>query len=264
MLNEALIFFLCVAATAVGAISGLGGGLIIRPVLDIWSGYGADMVSFMSGCTVLAMAVVSLLKNMGSGLSLERGRGTMIALGAAAGGVLGKMVFDILLRSFANEPLVGAVQSGVLIAVALFAMTYTLIKGRLHPKNINNRAICVIAGVVSGIISAFLGVGGGPVNLFVLSYLLGMDVKAAVLHSIYIILFSQAAALLRTLLTGTVPHFPAMVLFIMIVGGIVGGFVGSFISRRLTGRLVDKLFVCILVAVCGFSSYNIYIFFSHV
>ena len=55
LLQAVLFFLICLAATTAGGISGVGGGVIIKPVLDAVSGMGVATVSFLSGCTVLAM-----------------------------------------------------------------------------------------------------------------------------------------------------------------------------------------------------------------
>ena len=55
-------------------------------------------------------------------------------------------------------------------------------------------------------LSAFLGIGGGPINLAILSFCFSMDSKTAALNSLYIILFSQAASFINTLVRGTVSY----------------------------------------------------------
>ena len=52
-----------------------------------------------------------------------------------------------------------------------------------------------------------------------------MDTKTAAVNSLYIILFSQAASLLATLVTASVPEFRIPALILMVAGGIGGGIV---------------------------------------
>ncbi len=58
----AVYFIICFIATTIGGISGIGGGVIIKPVLDSFSSMGVASISFLSGCTVLSMSVVSVLR----------------------------------------------------------------------------------------------------------------------------------------------------------------------------------------------------------
>ena len=40
-------FIICVAATVIGSISGVGGGVIIKPVMDAVSGMSVSSISFL-------------------------------------------------------------------------------------------------------------------------------------------------------------------------------------------------------------------------
>ena len=52
-----LIFFLVsLLASVVGAICGIGGGVIIKPVLDLLHLESVSTISFLSVCTVLSMS----------------------------------------------------------------------------------------------------------------------------------------------------------------------------------------------------------------
>lgn len=97
---------------------------------------------------------------------------------------------------------------------------------------------CVAVGVLLGIISSFLGIGGGPINLVVLGYCFSMDSKTAAVISLYIILFSQLASLLAALISG-VPGFPPMALALMVAGGIGGGIAGRALNRKMDNQAVD-------------------------
>ena len=44
--------------------------------------------------------------------------------------------------------------------------------------------------ITLGILSSFLGIGGGPINLVVLFFFFSMDTKTAAQNSLYTILFS--------------------------------------------------------------------------
>ena len=51
-----LIFFLvALGASVVGAVCGIGGGVIIKPVLDLLHLETVAAISFLSGCTVLSI-----------------------------------------------------------------------------------------------------------------------------------------------------------------------------------------------------------------
>ena len=58
-----IIILVCFFSSVVRAICGIGGGVIIKPVLDATGVMSVTTVSFLSGCTVLSMSVVSLQKS---------------------------------------------------------------------------------------------------------------------------------------------------------------------------------------------------------
>lgn len=253
-----IYLFICIAATTLGAIAGIGGGVIIKPVLDAMGRLSVSSIGFLSGCTVLAMSVVSLIRSRGGDAKVDPRKGTLLAVGGAVGGVTGKYLFDIVKSGFGSEGLVGTIQSVLMIVLTLGVLIYVLQKDRIKTFHMENPAACCLAGVTLGILSSFLGIGGGPINLAVLYFCFSMDTKTAALNSIYIILFSQIASLASTIIQGKVPEFSPAVLASMVAGGILGGFIGRAFSKKMSNGQVDILFRWMLVLITGISCYNLY------
>ncbi len=252
-----LYFCICIAATTLGAISGIGGGVIIKPVMDALSGMGAAAISFLSGCTVLSMSAVSLLRSRGGDAKVEPRRGTMLALGAAFGGIFGKMLFDMIKEGFGNDRVITGVQSAVMVLLTAGVLIYMLKKDNIRTLQVKNALLELAIGLMLGLFSSFLGIGGGPINLVVLYFFFSMDTKTAALNSIYIILFSQSFSFLSVVLSGKIPEFQWPALVCMVLGGVLGGFVGRSLSRKMSGRQVELLFRGMLVLIIGISVYNL-------
>lgn len=251
-------FVICLCATALGAISGIGGGIIIKPVLDAVSGLPISTVSFLSGCTVLSMSLVSLARSRGDSVKIELRQGTLLAVGAAVGGVLGKNAFEWIKQLTGNDALVGTTQNAAMIVLTLGVLVYLLCKSRIKTLHVKNAALCLIIGLALGVTGSFLGIGGGPINLVVLYYFFSMDTKTAALNSIYIIFFSQAASFASTLLQRTVPAFLWGDLLAAVLGGVLGGFVGRACSRRMSAKQVDTLFYGLIGVILCISAYNLW------
>lgn len=254
-----LFFAVSLAASVCGAICGIGGGVIIKPTLDLFGWESVSAISFLSGCTVLSMSCYSVVRSMRSGeKAVDVKTGTPLAIGAAIGGVVGKQMFTAVKAAFANPNTVGAVQAACLAVITLLTLLYTVNKSKIKTRRIENAAACVAIGLLLGVCSSFLGIGGGPINLVVLFYFFSMETKTAAANSLYIILFSQAAALTVTLITKTVPEFTVITLVFMVCGGIFGGMLGRKCNKRLTSAAVDKLFVCLMCVIILISCYNVW------
>lgn len=256
------ILFLIVSflSSTVGAICGIGGGVIIKPVLDMLQMGAPATINFLSGCTVLSMSLYSVSKALRAGDSkVEMSTGTPLAVGAALGGIAGKELFSAVKALFGGSPMVGGVQAVALGVITLGTLLYTLNKHRIPARNVRNPIACVLIGLMLGIMSSFLGIGGGPINLVVLFYFFSMETKVAAANSLYIILFSQTANLLTILFTGSIPTFQLSALVLMVGGGIGGGIVGRKLNKKITSRTVDKLFIglmVVIVAICVYNSWN--------
>ena len=253
-----LIFFLvALTASVAGAICGIGGGVIIKPVLDLLHLETVTAISFLSGCTVLSMSCYSVGKSLlAKEHSVSLKVGTPLALGAAAGGLAGNQLFAAVRELSGSPDTVGAVQAACLAVVTAGTLLYTVNKSRISTRRVQNFAACVVIGLALGAMSSFLGIGGGPINLVVLYFFFSMDTKTAAANSLYIIFFSQLCSLLTTLLTSSVPEFRWPVLVLMAAGGLGGGVLGRQLNRRMQGEAVEKLFMALMVVIICISVFN--------
>ena len=255
----AIFFVVSFLASVAGAICGIGGGVVIKPVLDMLGLETVAAISFLSGCTVLSMSCYSVTRSLAKGDSgVDLRVGTPLAVGAALGGLAGKQLFELIRSLFADQGMVGAVQAGCLGIITLGTLVYTLNKGRIPTHKVANRLACVVIGLALGVMSSFLGIGGGPINLVVLYFFFSMDTKTAAANSLYIILFSQLASLITTLATHTVPPFRWPVLAVMVAGGIGGGMAGRMLNKRMDNKLVERLFIGLMGLIVMICVYNVW------
>ncbi len=246
-------------ASTVGAICGIGGGVVIKPVLDVLNVAGVSTINFLSGCTVLAMSCYSVVKSLGTkSEGVELKTGTPLAIGAALGGVGGKVLFDLLRGSFAQPERVSGYQAVGLGLMTFITLLYTAFQSRVKTHRVESRAACVFIGLLLGVTSSFLGIGGGPINLMVLYFFFSMTPKAAARNSLYIILVSQSTSLLTTLVTRSVPPFQPVWLVLMAGGGILGGMAGRKLNKKLGEEQVSRLFMGLLLVIMGISVFNAY------
>lgn len=257
---EVLFFLISLFSSTIGAISGIGGGVIIKPVLDATGTLSVSAISFLSGCTVLSMSIVSFFKSRNNGVEIDTKRAVFLAIGGAIGGIIGKGIFDIAKTYFSSENLVGATQASLLLIITIGVLIYVNIKNKITTYNVKNILLCFIIGLILGIVSAFLGIGGGPINIAVLYFFFSMNPKEAAKNSIYIILFSQIASLVSTVINRNIPEFNIVILLLMITGGILGGTIGSTVSKKTSADMVEKIFMILLIIIIGVNIYNIFRF----
>lgn len=246
-----LVFAVCLFASAVGGVCGIGGGVIIKPVVEAFNILSVSALSFLSGLCVLTMSCIYVIRQRGSHL-VEARQGTLLAWGAASGGLAGKAVFDLIRQAVGEAP-VGLTQSILLAIVTLLTLVYILNKRHIRTNTVSHPLVCILIGSALGMMSSFLGIGGGPINLCVLYYFFSMDTKKAASNSLYIILFSQTFSLLSTVIQGKIPQFPMIMLILMVTGGIWGGMLGHKLYVRLTAAQIDRLFnglLCVIIMIC--------------
>ncbi len=257
-----ILFLLVFVSCCVGAVCGFGGGVIIKPVLDLVQLDSTQVVNFLSSCTVLSMTLYTVGASfVRREKSVRTAVSTPLAVGAIVGGMLGKEIFSYLLANAVQSGVVKGVQAVVLIVLTVCCLLYILFKKHITPLHTKSLLTACGIGVFLGTVSGFLGIGGGQFNLIVLYFFFGMDTKTAATNSLYIILLSKFSNLLLQLFTHSIPEFEISALLIMIFAGIAGGIIGRTVNKRVSAKTVDKLLggvlffvivICIYNAVTGF------------
>lgn len=253
-----IVYFLVVAFSSItGAISGIGGGVIIKPVMDSLGTMDVPAISFLSGCTVLTMSSISLLRSAKTGTKIRKKISIFLALGAALGGVTGKALFQYARTLLGSDRFVGITQAILLLAINVVVFLYMLYKARIHGKELANPFVSVMIGLLLGILSSFLGIGGGPLNIIVLYFFYSMRPKETAVNSLFIVFCSQVASLMTSLIAKTVPVFQTQVLVVMCLGGVTGSLLGGRISSKISELAVERFFGSVLILLMGINIYNI-------
>ena len=143
--------------------------MIIKPVLDLLGVLPVSTVSFCSGCTVLGMSVFSLIHNRKDGIRLHLKTSTLLAVGAVCGGLVGKALFEAA-RAGGSERMLGGLQAVFLTLITFGVLLYVCFKSRLPSRQVTSPIAVLVIGMALGVISSFLGIGGGTSNVAVLFY----------------------------------------------------------------------------------------------
>ena len=252
-----LSWLVALLSCIIGTICGMGGGIIIKPVLDATGMLSVSTITFLSGCTVIAMTCRNMSKTVWHrefdvGIRMT----TILAVGAALGGLAGKELYTIIESLFTDRNTAGGVQAILLFAATLGTFLYTYWKDKIPPKRVESNALALLLGIGLGMLGAFLGIGGGPFNVAVLCYFFSMSTKKAAQNSLYIILFSQLASTLKTAITQGIPEFPLCMLIGMILCAIVGNEVGRRINKKLNDQKATLCLEGIMIVIMMINIYD--------
>lgn len=247
-------FFACV----IGTICGMGGGIIIKPALDATGVMSVATITFLSGCTVVAMSCWSVGKTLVKKEAvIDLKNTTFLAVGAAGGGLLGKQLYTMVASLFENKDTAGGVQACLLFAATLATFIYTLNKDKIRSHVVQSPAVGLLIGIFLGLLGSFLGIGGGPFNVAVLYYFFSMPTKKATQNSLFIVLFSQLTSTMKTVLFDGIPEFDITILAGMVILGIIGSEAGRRINKRIDNRQATLCLEGAMILIMMINIYNI-------
>lgn len=249
-------------ACTIGTICGMGGGIVIKPVLDATGVMSVAVVTFLSGCTVISMTLWNVGKTIIKKESaIDYKNTTILAVTAAIGGLAGKEIFSRVASLFSDPNTAGGVQAVLLLLATVACFLYTINKDKIASKKTDSVFMIAVLGLFLGMLGAFLGIGGGPFNVALLFYFFDMKAKKAAQNSLYIVLFSQVASTLKTVFSKGIPDISIAILVGMIVLGILGSEVGRIFNKRIDDRIATKCLEGIMILIMVINIFNILKFF---
>lgn len=243
-------------ATLLGTLTGLGGGVIIKPVMDMISNLPVDTIGIISSITVFSMSLVSIFKYYSKGKRLPLQIVLPIGIGSAIGGVLGQFVLDEL-SLYLQMRQVKFIQNIVMLILLLGVFLYMKFKPTLGnlPKQIF--ILSILIGIMLGLLSSLLGIGGGPFNIIAFLFVFTFDIKLASIASLVSILFSQFAKLLTIAVATGFAGYNLEVVPYMVFAAIFGAQTASRLTKYMTAQRVEFLFMAMMWLITGITIYNI-------
>jgi len=260
-----------IAAGAFGSLLGLGGGILIVPLLTI--GFGLplrDAVGVSLVCVIVtssASASVYLQRrqaNLRLGMVLELFTG----LGAVIGGAIAFLIderllaglFALLLLYVAGSmvqglwsrrrPATTGDEREVPADVAAGRDSDTRVVGGdaaslgLAPERLRRLPVASVASIGAGIASALLGVGGGIVKVPLMHLALGVPLRIATATSNLMVGITASTSAVVYLLRGGIDAYATGP---TAVGVFLGASLGSRLGHRVNVRLLRLLFVAVLL-----------------
>lgn len=250
-------FILAICATTVGSMTGMGGGVLMKPLMDVLGDFDVQTIGILSSVTVFSMAVVSVIKQMLAKTKIPFGTAIPLAFGSIVGGAVGENILSYIVGALKVNSYVTVIQNICLAVLILFVFIYMKNKGKIKSKELTGVVPAFLVGVILGIFSSFIGIGGGPINVAVIIYLFSYDTKTATVSSLITILFAQVSKLATVILTTGFDGYDLSVAPVMIIGAILGGFMGASFNKKCSEKTVEKAFNCVQLAVLAVTVFNI-------
>lgn len=249
-----LYFLTIIVANTLGALSGMGGGVIIKPVLDFIGADTVSTISFYSAVAVFTMSSVSTFNRLRDKVLFNWRMIGCISFGAVLGGNLGNIVFERTLQILKQDAVVNQVQIVLTMVTLIVSFLYSKFEWKkLKLCNVFWYACC---GMILGFLASFLSIGGGPINVSLLIFLFSMSIKEATIYSIAIILFSQASKILTIVATGSLMQYNLGMMLFIIPAAILGGVIGTRVSKILSPKSVTYVFQGVIIIVLLLNVYN--------
>lgn len=246
--------FVVFLATLLGSFVGLGGGVIIKPVLDVINAHSLAEISFFSSCAVFAMSITSTTRHIIKKTPIKPSIVLLVALGSVGGGLLGNYLFNYALSVSSTPNTVRGIQSAILAVFLVCVIIF--VSGNFKTFNVKNPIAILLSGLLLGTAAAFLGIGGGPINVAFLTLMFSFAMRDAAVYSVAVIFFSQCANIISTYIKTGFSGFDMKVLLVIIPVAVIGGFIGSILNRKCNEKAIKVTFTIAVSSVAALSLYN--------
>lgn len=255
-----LLFFFSFLAGVVGSLTGLGGGIIVTPVLillfgvDIHTAMGASLISVIATSSGTAITYLrDGYANIRIGLFLE----TAAVMGAIVGALLIGIISPTYLSMiFATVLLISAYltvtrqennevyERSHPMAEKLKLDGHYPIHEHMEHYHVQHAPLAWCVMGIAGLLSGLLGIGSGTLKVLAMDQLLRLPYKVSTTTSNFMIGITATASVGVYLANG---YIQPQITFPVMLGVLVGAFSGATLLPHLHTKLLRVIFS---VALC--------------
>src|SRR6266702_239037 len=254
----ALIFLGSIAAGLLGSLVGLGGGVLIVPLLTLVFGFpiyfaiGASIISVIATSSGAAAAYVrDHMTNLRVGMFLELATTTGALCGAFLAGLLAQNILSIIfgiILLISAAPLVFKIGEELPQGVKndrwanWFHLNGSYPDHHLHREvsyQVTRTPLGLAMMYLAGLISGLLGIGSGTFKVIALDQVMRLPVKVSTTTSNFMIGVTAAASAGIYFSRGDIPPLIAAP---VALGVLLGAFIGSRMLTRLSNKTLRLIF----------------------
>lgn len=253
-----------VAAGAFGSLLGLGGGVLIVPLLTLGFGLptreavGVSLICvIMTSSAATGVYLERHLANLRLGMTLELFTATGALVGGSIAFLLSDQVLSLLFallllyvaismaRGGSVEPVAEAITEPEVEPSATDGTAPAGALQRLSGEgyHVRNLGRGVVGATGAGIVSALLGIGGGTIKVPLMHLAMGVPLRVATATSNLMIGITAAASAVIYVIHGGLDPYVAGP---TAIGVFLGATVGSRVSHRVHVNVLKLLFVVVL------------------
>jgi uncharacterized membrane protein YfcA len=266
-----ILFFGACFAGFIGSLTGLGGGVVVIPLLTL--GFGVDMRYAIGAALVTSIATSSGaaaayikegITNVRIGMFLEIATTTGAVIGAIVAMYLDKVYIAVIfgcvlifsaVRSISKkeENIDYAAPGDKLGEKLKLNSSYSTKGGRIEKYNVHNvvggYSLMTLAGVLSGL----LGIGSGALKVLAMDTAMKIPFKVSTTTSNFMVGVTAAASAVIYLQRGYIDPGLAMPI---VVGVLLGAFFGSKILPKTNVKKLRLLFSVVIFLLAVSMIYN--------
>jgi hypothetical protein len=260
-------FAISIVAGILGSLLGLGGGIIVIPVLTLFLhvpiefAVGASIVSVIATSSGAAAAYVrERMTNLRVAMFLE----LATTAGALSGAVLaakftGPWLFILfgfilatsalaMLRGHSDHPDAALSESRLSDRLRLHSSYFDQGLGREVSYRVAHLTLGFGLMYLAGMVSGLLGIGSGSLKVLAMDLAMRLPIKVSTATSNFMIGVTAAASAGVYFTRGSIDPFIAAP---VAAGILAGALVGSRLLGRLNSQLIRRVFVVVLLGVAG-------------
>jgi uncharacterized protein len=230
------------AAGGLGAMLGLGGGVVVVPTMELLGNrlmsepHTLQQIIAASQLGVLSVAVASSAGYLAKGGFVRFQTAYALAPLTVFGGIVGSLLLLVL------EPKLIATVFVVLLCYTAFELIRGLNKADIERSQVSKLAKPAL--VFGGVMSGLLGIGGGTIQVPVLNLLFGLPFRVAVATSTFMMGFTAIGNASIQIVAGKLE--PSLAGAIAL-GILLGARLGSQLATRVPVRTLKLMFSALVL-----------------
>jgi uncharacterized membrane protein YfcA len=242
-LNSTLILALAgFAAGGLGSVAGLGGGVIVIPVLTLYfhvpfpQAVGASLVAVIATSTAASSVHVERhVTDLKLGMTLELSTTIGAALAALVAHSINRKTLGVLFVGF-------LAYNAFSLAQRAWRSRSTQAETEVPAYTVRRYPLGLAASLLAGAFSGLLGVGGGLIKVPVMYLFMGVPLRVATATSNFMIGVTAATS-------AYIYYGRGDILREIVVPLVIGVFFGSMLGARLASRIRTLYLQLLLIAI---------------